>query len=70
MTNGFYLPLSAGVKHPWNIDDQHYLLRNSNVMFVDDIAKKLNRTVQAVKSKASRMGCTIKLKPQGERDYE
>ena len=51
-------------------DDQHYLLQHHKDMYVEDIAIALHRTVGAVKSKASLMGCSIKSKPKVSKDNE
>ena len=68
---------SEGNARPWNawetgkdMNDQHYLLLHHKDMYVEDIAIALHRTVGAVKSKASLMGCSIKSKPKVSKDNE
>ena len=61
--NGIYLPLSVAVKNKWTEDEKKYLLLHHKDMFIEDIAAELGRAITATKSKAFRMGCSIKSKP-------
>ena len=57
-----FKPLSSGVKNQWEPEEQTFLLKNHEKMFIENIAAHLGKTVGACKNKAFRMGCSIKSK--------
>ena len=62
-----YAPMRAKAKNLWSLADRKYLLAQHKLMYIEDIAAKLGRTVTATKSKAQEMGCSIKLTPKGNK---
>jgi len=55
---------TTGNKNNWTDEEARYLLANHKCMFIENIAEKLGRTVDATKTKAMRMMLSFKSKPK------